>query len=231
MQADRLAQVSAVLANTGDTPVLQRLLEASADMLDSDGAGVAVIHDGEHQRAVALSHGALAGVDELQFTLGEGPCIDADRSRKPVLEGDLRSCGSRWPAFVPEAIALGVLAVFSFPMRVGSIRMGVYSLYRSRTESLTDIDVQDAQAISHLATQLLLDLEDGLDSEALPTQLADVVDKRREVHQATGMIAAQLNVTPADALARLRAFSWAQSRSIQDVSVEVVGGLIRFSPE
>ncbi|WP_436795558.1 GAF and ANTAR domain-containing protein [Actinospongicola halichondriae] len=231
MHADRLARVAAVLTDQDDRPVLERLLDASVEMLDADGAGIAIISEGQHQGALALSAGTLDGVDELQFTLGEGPCLDADRSARPVLEGDLAACAARWPVFVPEAMARGVYAVFAFPMRIGSIRMGVYSIYRDRPERLADEDIGDALAICQVATHLLLDLEEDLNADALPAQLEDVIGQRREIHQATGMVAAQLGLSPNDAMARLRAYSWAQERTIHEVALDVVTGALRFTDQ
>ena len=74
-------------------------------------------------------------IEDLQFTLGEGPCVDAVRSGSPVLLDDVRAVTDatrRWPAFVKEAESSGVRAVFAFPVQVGAIALGTLDLYRSR---------------------------------------------------------------------------------------------------
>ena len=70
-------------------------------------------------------------IEELQFTLGEGPCVDAYQQDKVVAEPDLAEpVAERWPAFTPPALRAGVRAVFGFPLRVGTVRLGAQPLPR-----------------------------------------------------------------------------------------------------
>jgi GAF domain-containing protein len=200
-------------------------------MLSVTGAGIAVIGDGQHRGAVAVSDPAHGTVDELQFSLGEGPCITADRAAGPVLEPDLALAAGLWPAFVPAALGNGVRAAFAFPLRMGAIHVGVLNLYRDTPGDLDGTDLRDAIALTQIATHLLLELEADLASGMLPNRLAEIVDHRAHVHQATGMIAAQLDVDVATALIRLRAFAWSRDRSIDDVAADVVARALRFDDE
>jgi ANTAR domain len=225
---DRLARVADALADGDGAPVLDRLAALCVEMLSVTGAGIAVIVDGQHRGAVAVSDRAFGVVDELQFSLGEGPSIAADTSPGPVLEPDLARAAGLWPAFVPAALGHGVRAAFAFPLRVGAVHLGVLSLYRDVAGELDGTDLRDAVALTHIATHLLLDLEAELVSGLLPDRLAQILDDRARVHQATGMIAAQLDVDAATALVRLRAFAWSRDRSIDDVATEVVARVLRF---
>ena len=101
MDPDRLAQIADVLGDVDGPPVLDRFLVLCVDMLSVTGAAIAVIGDGQHLGAVAVSDWAYRAVDDLQFALGEGPCIAADRSTGPVLEPDLVLAVAQWPAFAP----------------------------------------------------------------------------------------------------------------------------------
>jgi AmiR/NasT family two-component response regulator len=51
---------------------------------------------------------------------------------------------------------------------------------------------------------------------------------RLVVHQATGMVSVQLDVTAADALATLRARAFQTGRSIQQIAVDVVDRRLSF---
>jgi len=225
---DRLAQVADVLGDVGGGPVLDRLAILCVDMLSVTGAGIVVIGDGQHRGAVAVSDPAYGAVDDLQFSLGEGPCIAADESGAPVLEPDLALAVGHWPAFVPAALGNGVRAAFAFPLQIGAIRIGVLNLYRDTPGDLDGTDLRDAIAFTHIATHLLLELEVGLPLGMLPDRLAEIVDHRAHVHQASGMIAAQLHVDVATALVRLRAFAWSRDRSLDDVAADVVARVLRF---
>src|SRR4029453_45198 len=99
-----------------------------------------------------VAHGSLctsdptsALIEDAQYTLGEGPCVDAHRQGgrgagpapprgRPVLEPDLAGVGTtRWAAFTEAVVAAGVGAVFGFPLRVGAVRLGALNLYRDRS--------------------------------------------------------------------------------------------------
>jgi GAF domain-containing protein len=228
---DRLARVADVLGDVGGAPVLDRLVVLCVDMLSVSGGAIAVIGDGQHRGALAASDRAHGAVDDLQFSLGEGPCIAADRSDGPVLEPDLALAVGLWPAFVPAALSNGVRAAFAFPLRMGAVHVGVLTLYRDTPGDLDGADLRDAIWLTHIATHLLLELEADLVSGMLPDRLAEIVDHRAHVHQATGMIAAQLHVDIGTALIRLRAYAWSRDRSIDDVAADVVARALRFDDE
>lgn len=234
MKPERLARLAAALRDgaevDGVSSALERVLRAGTSMLGVTGAGLAVVERSEHLGAVAVSDPTVGPLDDLQFTLGEGPCIDADRSAGPVLEPDLARASSTWPAFAPAAVELGCHAVFTFPLRVGAVRVGVLSLYRRTPGELSTEDLSDALTLARVVTHVVLSTLDGASPDHLPERLDEVLDHRRHVHQATGMVAAQLGLDAASALARLRAFAWSRNRPIDDVADEVVRGALRFDP-
>ncbi|MCK9921686.1 GAF domain-containing protein [Frankia sp. AgPm24] len=74
---------------------------------------------------------ACARLDDLQFTLGEGPCRYAVQSGRSVFVGDLTGqagqtgqVGQRWQMFTPAVLAAGFQAIFAFPLQIGAIRLG-----------------------------------------------------------------------------------------------------------
>lgn len=227
MRQDRLTRIGAALAGAPGQPAIDALAAACVEVLRLAGAGIAVVDHGQHVGTLAVA-GSAAAVDELQFSLGEGPCISADGSAAPILEPDLARAYGLWPAFAPAALALGVAAAFAFPLRVGTVHLGVLTLYRGTPGDLSADDLADSIAIARVATHLLLELERDLPPGSLPDRLEDVLDHRASVHQATGMIAAQLGSDVATALARLRAFAWTRDLSVADVSVDVIARRLRF---
>ena len=231
MDAERLALVAHALEDGDERPVLERLLVTCVELLAMSGAGIAVIDQGEHRGAVAISAPHYALVDELQFSLGEGPCLDADRAGHPILEPDLLDAIGQWPAFAPAAIGLAVRAVFAFPLRVGAVRIGVLTFYREAPGDLDDVDARDAITLALVITHLLLDVEEAAGAGTVPIRLSEVMGHRAHVHQATGMIAAQLDVDVGAALAELRVYAWSRDRTIDSVARDVVGRVLRFGAE
>ena len=228
MDPGRVARVVAALGDHGSPLGLDRVVAVCVELLQVDGAGISVIGDGEHRGAVALSAARYGAVDELQFSLGEGPCIDADAQGGPVLEADLVGAEAQWPAWAPAAIVEGVRAVFAFPLRVGAARLGALSAYRASAGELMPTQLGDALVLANVATHLLLDLEAGTSPRAVPGRLAEAVEARAVVHQATGMVAVQLAVPVAEALSRLRAHAWAHDRPLNAVAGDVVARRLRL---
>jgi AmiR/NasT family two-component response regulator len=104
----------------------------------------------------------------------------------------------------------------------------VLTLYRSEAGDLDAVDLADALTLVRVATHLLMDLEGGLPPGAVPAHLADIVDHRATVHQASGMVAAQLGTDVRVALGRLRAYAWSRDLSLDDVANDVVARRLRF---
>jgi hypothetical protein len=168
---------------------------------------------------------------ELHVTVGEGPYGDALRGSSPVLVADLDAPPSqrRWPLFAPLAVEAGAGAVFGLPLCVGAIRVGVLALHRVAPGRLEPTSLTDSLAFAAISLGLLLNEQAGL--PAADSDLADNLPLHNpQLHQATGMISAQLDVPMKDAFARLRARAFADQRPLTDLAADVVARRIRFDP-
>jgi hypothetical protein len=120
--------------------------------------------------------------------------------------------------------------VFAFPLRIGAIRIGALDLYRKQPGELTDDQLRGALVAADEAGLALLHL--GTQSE---DPFADDVDAgstyHLQVHQATGMVQVQMNVTTEQALLMLRARAFATDRPLVDLAADVVNRVVRFSRE
>ncbi|MFF3274362.1 GAF and ANTAR domain-containing protein [Streptomyces chrestomyceticus] len=193
-----------------------------AALLDVDGTAVSLYFDGSQLLWHSDPDGAR--LDDLQFTLGEGPGLDAARDGALCLVADLsRTYGSRWPMFAAQARELGIRAVFAFPLRLGALRVGALTCHRRTPRRLTPESAVDALTLADALTLFLLG---GRHSRTRVLRPADL--HRSEVHQATGMLSVHLRVPLASALARLRAHAFATDRPIADVARDVVAGRLRL---
>jgi hypothetical protein len=209
-----------------------RLCEVASEITGLPGAGIMLMVDGVLQGSICSSDPVAARIEQLQLELGEGPCVDACREERPVTEPDLAGTAiRRWIAFGPPAVDAGVRAVFAFPMQIGTVHLGALDLWSDRAGPLTDAQHDDAVLLTSISAQALLAMQAG----ALPDQLAAEMevgtDFRYVVHQASGMVAAQLQTTIATALVRLRARAYAEGRSLDDVAADVVGRIVRFTDD
>jgi hypothetical protein len=123
---------------------------------------------------------------------------------------------------------LGVRAVHAFPLGVGTIKLGVLVLYRDQPVALVGEELTESLLLADLVGRLVLGMLAEVISESLAWSL-DVSDSRAVVHQATGMISAQLNVGIEEALVRLRGHAFALDQPIDEVAAEVVAEELRFN--
>lgn len=205
---------------------LERLCSALSRALPAMGVGVSLLAaDNYGGGTLAASDSASRVIEELQFTLGEGPCIDAYASRSPILEPDLAGRGTRrWPGYGLAAQEHGVEAVFAFPLQVGAARAGALDVYRDAPGALTPDGLAQAFTFAEVAMGLLVDDRHGIAGTQSKVNLDDVLAYRLEVYQAQGMLMVDLGVGIDEAMARLRAYAYAEGRVLSDVANDIVNG-------
>lgn len=213
----------------GAVSLVDRVCVAAVELLSLRGAGVSLMVEGELRGTAGVSEAGIAAIQELQFALGEGPCVEAWASAQPVLEPDLDDRGStRWPAFARAALDAGVRAMFALPLGIGAIRIGVLVLYRDRPGALDGEDLALGLLLADIATQVILGLQAGAPAERLHELLANEPPHWAEIHQATGMVALQLGVPLDEAFVRLQAHAFSSDLSLREVAREVVARRLRL---
>ena len=214
-----------------------RLCEACVVLLDVDAAAISLVFEGASSGTLGSSGPAARMYDDLQFTLGEGPCLDAVTQRIPILVVDLADAAeARWPVYGPAMLTHQIRGVCAVPVVVAGEYVGALDLFRLQPGPLPGEDLAGAVAAAELAGIPLLDLLDG----DLQAAVADPDSNawaelstlsRAEVSQATGMLIAQLEVEPAEALVRLRAHAYATGRSATDVARDILDHRLKLEAD
>ncbi|WP_051872166.1 GAF and ANTAR domain-containing protein [Streptomyces sclerotialus] len=200
---------------------------ACAQALGVDGIALSLLSSDQAAEVVWVAPGASGPLEDLQFTLGEGPGVDAMTHGAVLIEPDLtRLPADRWPLLLPELASLGIGAVFCFPLLVGRVCLGVLTLQRQAAGPLSDAGMDDALILTGALTAVLLDggaVSDALLALERPSDLY-----RAAVHQATGMISVQAEIPLSQALLRLRAYAYRYGRPILEVAEDVVARRLDF---
>jgi hypothetical protein len=238
---DALERIRGLIAREPPTPgstggtmeSLHRLCRAAVRALPASGAGVSVMSGTGEQGTAAASDPTCELIEELQFTLGEGPCMDAYASRRPVLAPDLASDqadgpAARWPAYTQAAREHGVHAVFAFPLQVGVARLGVLDVYCERSGALSEKALGQALSFADVAMMTLLDGQELAGQGETSPGLDDALGYRAELYQAQGMVHVQLGVGLEEAMTRLRAHAFVHDRRLGDVARDVVARRLRL---
>ena len=193
------------------------------------GAAVSTLGRPLGSQTVCASSRVAARIDEIQIDLGEGPCWEALRTRLPVMEPDLQGGGgSGWPGAREALRALDIGALYSFPLFVGDLSVGSVDLYSQEARQLSQDAVADVTVLAAVTSRHLLRRAlDALDCG--DAGMDDGPYSRREMHQASGMVAAQLAVRVDDALLVIRGRAFSSGRSVGEVAADVVARRLEFN--
>jgi hypothetical protein len=212
----------------------RHICQLCSQLLGITGAGISMVTATGNRGVVCATDEVSARIEDLQFTLGEGVCVEAVTSGVPVMVADLHgligTAAERWPAFMEGAVAAGVRAVFALPLRVGQFSVGALDLYRDVPGTLTTGQLSAALTAADAATAALLQLDTG-SASSFADSAAGRASYQLQVHQASGMVMIQAGVTIEEAFLLLRAHAFAGGRSVADVARDVVERRLRFPVE
>jgi GAF domain-containing protein len=190
-----------------DRALAMRICRACVAGLDVDGAAISLLTGSVARQTLAVTDDTAQLLEDLQFTLNEGACMEAASTGRPVLVADLQKGSevARWPVFAAGVLEQSaVRAVFALPLQWGAVNLGVLDLYRCQPGALEDDQLRDAMASADTAALMMLGLRTEPDQGGAGW-LDHAVASRAEIHQATGMVSVQLDVSTPEALARMRA--------------------------
>lgn len=213
--------VAALLEQRGTAGRATAVCDACVSVLPStDAAAVSLRSPSGAESILGASDDWAAGLEELRYTLGEGPGMTAHETGTPVFVDELGGQAARWPMFTKAAQATGLRSVASFPLRMGGIRLGVLDMYGKHTGTLTGEAVADGVVLAELALSAVLD--HVARAEGRGEDWMDTANSYRDVNIATGIIAGRLRIPLTDAFARLRAYAFAHDRTLRSVATDVV---------
>jgi hypothetical protein len=229
MAGDRLHRILAVLSDGADGWSSARLCGACPGIVGVNGAGVMLMSGDLPRGSLCATDEVSQLIEELQYTLGEGPCLDACQQDQVVAEPDLAApVTRRWPAFTPPALQAGVRAVFGFPLRVGTAHLGALNLYRDVPGPLTGDQHADALVVADLAARWVLEAQAGAPPDTVAEELAVGADFHFAVHNAAGIVSVQEGISVTEALIRLRAFAFSSDRLLAEVARDVIARRLRM---
>lgn len=204
-----------------DLPMPSRMCRACVDVLGAQSGAVVVSATPDERLTVSTSDGMCAEIEDLEQMLGEGPgrvAFAEDRIVVADLDAD-RPPDLAFPLFSSLVGGItGPATSYAVPMRVGGRHLGVLTLYMSAAP--THRDPADLQFVADAVGQAVVGDVDSLDWSF-----------RAQVHQAAGMVTAQLRIPPADALAVLRAHAFAASTSLDAVANDVLARRLTFTQD
>ena len=217
-----------------DRVLAEQICRACVDGLDVHGAAISLLTGSPARETLWASDSTAEMLEELQFTLNEGACMQAAATGSPVLVPDLYHSADvvRWPVFAAAvAEQTDAVALFALPLQWGVVNLGVLDLYRRTPGGLSPEQSRDAISAADVAALMMLGVRTEPGDGDGDAWLDPAVRSRAEVHQATGMVLAQLDVSAEVALARMRAHAFVEQRLLIDVARDVVSRKLRFTDD
>jgi hypothetical protein len=198
--------------------------------LGVSGASITVVSHGGRRSTICSSDETAAQAEALQFVIGQGPHWDALASRAPVISTDLGAASEeRWPLLVDGMGGLGIGSVFAFPMLMGAALVGVVDLYSLTPRSVDNEFIARASFAAGRVAMGAVQRAMRSATDATSDESPMAPSLRREVHQATGILISQLDISATDAFARLQGQAFVTERPIDHVANDVVHGRLDFA--
>jgi hypothetical protein len=218
---------------------LPRLVCAAAhEGLRAGGVTLSLLTDTPARQLLAASNAAALRLEEIQFTVAEGPCVDAAATDEPVVVEGLPERVTPWPLFgtalreeLPE-----VTAVHAFPLRFGDYVLGAMDVLTLRPDehrpdapdvTVPDVTVAAGQEVADAVSAALASSYARLLGTGEPPswEPADVTETHWfATHRAVGMLSARLGVPTEDAWALMRAEAFRSGRTLVEVTEEILNG-------
>lgn len=208
-------------------PEVESLLEeiavlASAVVQPTVPCGITV-HYGDEPMTVASSDDRAPMLDEEQYVVGEGPCLEALRTGQPVLVAD-QATDQRWAEYARRARARGVRSSLSLPLFVDGRSLGALNLYSDeRVDAFGDTGTrQRALDFADRASVALTLTIRRHEQDRTARQLEEALASRTLINQAIGVLMAEQHCDAHVAFDLLRRQSQACNRKIREIAADLI---------
>ncbi|WP_199517215.1 GAF and ANTAR domain-containing protein [Nucisporomicrobium flavum] len=203
---------------------LQMLTRRVAGLFDTGEVGLMLADHRDRLTFMAASDESARLMELFQLQYGDGPCLDAFRTARPVTNVNLAAATEKWPGFAPRAALAGFESVHAFPLRLRKQVIGAMGVFGSSTE-LDDADAQIVQSLADVAVIGLLQERAIRRGEVLTGQLQGALNSRVVIEQAKGIVAQARAVSPDEAFTLIRDFARRNNRRLGEVAGTIVTSL------
>lgn len=212
----QLAEAAREMASEGSKrETLEKAVQMSTEIIEAcELAGISVVHP-EGIDTPTATHEELRRIDQWQYEIGEGPCLEALRQEDVITSGDLAN-DDRWPKWGQQiARELGVQSSLSYRLFTSGRSLGALNLFSRRTNAFTDEDVLDGLALAaHVAVALAAAMKED--------QLLRALRTRTTIGQAQGILMERFDIDADHAFDVLRRVSSQSNRKLREIAAELV---------
>jgi len=191
----------------------------------ADGAGLTLIEANRSDTIVATAD-FVRQVDDIQYSMGEGPCISAALESRTFTSTSLGG-EPRWPRFGPRVARLGVHSVLSLPLLTPDGVFGAMNVYAHAKGAFDERSVSIGELFSVPAAIAVQNAQVLAQAKRLATNLQVALTSRAVIDQAMGIVMSRTGCTSGEAFERLKARSQAEHIKVSAVAQSVVDAAVR----
>lgn len=200
---------------------LRRIGDLAARCIDGcDAVGVTIRGNGTACTRAATG-GLVYEVDDFQYRIHEGPCLQALADRE-IMEVQDMATDVRWPRFGRHAAERGIHSSLSLPLMVRGDALGALNLYAHRPSAFTAADRQTGSMFAAQAAVALANSQTYAASVKLAKELREALDSRAAIDQAMGILIGGHGCTAEEAFTELRVRSQRENRKLREVAADIV---------
>jgi hypothetical protein len=222
-----IAEALSLVSSSADPD--ETLCTCCRDLLGIDGVSISLASSLD-LASMCTTDGSIAAFEELEFTFGEGPAVDALASGEPSsphhLPGEM---AAEWQTRNTAASEVGFSGVYAFPLNIGAAKLGVLTLFSNSTAPFSAAQHDDALTVADALVHVILAAQGSTPDGPEPVAFREAGSFRAEIHQASGMLSEQIGCTMADALVQLRGRAYALGKPLAELASDVILRRTRLS--
>jgi GAF domain-containing protein len=191
----------------------------------ADGAGLTLLEDDRSNTIVATAT-FVSEIDDIQYGLGQGPCITAARDGQTVMSGSLGS-DPRWRRFGGAVARLGVHSALSLPLVTLDGVVGAMNVYAHDKHVFDDRAAELGEMFAVPAAIAVQNAQVLAQTQRLAAQLQSALETRGVIDRAVGIMMSRTGGTEDEAMARLRILSQNERRKLVVVARHIIDEAVR----
>jgi GAF domain-containing protein len=217
-----LSQFLIADVSLGDT--LHRVSEIAQDaMASAEAVGISMLGDDGRPTTAIYTDDTAPEVDASQYESGNGPCLQAWRTKRVVYIENMKRAADDYPEFARSAIEHGVLSTLSLPLIVADNGVGALNLYARVEAAFSEDDCAVGIELAAAAAVVLANAEAYWRAYELSENLAEAMKSRAVIEQAKGMLMAQSpKLSADDAFEVLRKASQRENVKLREIAQRIV---------
>ncbi|HEX7168264.1 MAG TPA: GAF and ANTAR domain-containing protein [Acidimicrobiales bacterium] len=210
-----------VLGDSKLEDVMQRVAALAKASIGPVAEASVTLTRGREGWTVATTGDLATVLDETQYALGTGPCMDAGSGGQLVHIKDFLT-DERFVEYGKRAYELGGRSSLSVPLPMQGHTVAALNLYAVEVDAFSDDDISLAEEFAAHAAVALRNARLYEQADEQAAQMREAMASRAVIEQAKGVLIATTGCSPERAFDLLVAQSQRENRKLREIAHDLV---------